>query len=232
MIALQDAHGEISSKRDALQEVTTRLVGVQEEERSRLGRELHDGLGQTWSAMRTRLAIVRRSVHDSATTTPALAELDALVRVAQDELHTAIESLHPVDLARRGLERALRLGPVASLLEDAGIGFDLEYGSDAELPPEAAHGVYRICQEAASNVAKARLARHFGVELRCRREGDMRWLELLVSDDAGALPAHESGSGRGLQSIRDRAQLLGAEYCFDPGDGARRHWLRFAISSP
>lgn len=231
MIALREAYDEVSSHRDALLHVTGRLVGVQEDERNRVGRELHDGLGQTLSAARTRLSIVRRLMHESVPSAPGLAELDALMRVAQDELHTAIESLQPSDIARLGLERALRLGPVASLLNDAGIGFDLAYEVDGDLPPEAAHGVYRICQEAANNAAKAQLARRFGVDLRCRREGENQRVELVVSDDAGELPSRSDGSGRGLQNIRDRAQLLNATYSFDPINGAIRHSLQFAVTT-
>lgn len=216
---------EVQQARSELQAAAGRLVASGEAERQRLARDLHDGLGQSLTALRTRTHLLRRGLCDPFGS-EGLVELDSLATLAQDELRAVLDAVNPVELERLGFARALAHGSIAGMLADSGIAFDCQIMDGLELgPTEAAH-LYRICQEAASNVARAGKARQFGVQL--RREGEALLLEL--SDDGGSIRI-DTGSGQGLQSIRDRATALGADYAFDASTGLPRHRLKLPRSA-
>ncbi|MFA5683367.1 MAG: histidine kinase [Lysobacteraceae bacterium] len=222
---------QVEAEREEVRRVAARLSVAQENERDRIGRDLHDAIGQTLTAARNRLHLARREVIGTSATA-YLDDLRDLLADTHGELRAVIDSLHATDLTRHGLALALREGSIAQMLRDAGIAFDCDIALDAALSDHDATAVYRICQEAATNVVNARRARHFGLRLR-EQESDGRScrVELALSDDGGAI-ASGATPGRGLQNIRDRALSLRAEYRFDPQDGEPRHWLRWQAAIP
>jgi signal transduction histidine kinase len=197
---------------------TDRLLAVQEDERRRFARELHDGVGQTLTALTLTLdaaAAVRGRSESGARLASArrLAE-DALV-----ETHDLAERLRPARLEQIGLAAAVR-----DLGGRVGLPVRVQVGPGAAetglLDPGAAAEVYRIVQEALANAA-----RHSGAPLArvmlATKDGVLR----VVVDDAGQGfdPADVRETGLGLAGMRERAALLGAHLRVEsaPGQGTR-----------
>ena len=192
------------------------------EERTRLSRELHDGLAQDlWLA---KLRVGRLT---------AMPDLGASARKACDDVSAAVDA--GLADARQAV-MALRLGsePTVSLqemldryVEDFGARFGLlaEFECEGELPsltPRAEAELLRIVQEALNNVV--RHADATVVRVRVRASAADARLEIVVADNGqGFDPADVGGSSFGLTSMRERAQVIGGELSIDsrPHDGTR-----------
>jgi two-component system NarL family sensor kinase len=198
---------------------------VQEDERRRLARELHDGLGQTLTALAHQLERLQRTLAESGAGELAVRLTDGieLARLALDESREMSRLLRPPVLDDLGLPAALSW--LARTLEQrTGLRVALSVeGLAADLDPELATLVFRLVQEASTNVL-----RHAGVEsmeVAVRRAGST--LELRVADagrgfDAdAALADRGTASGSGLRGMRDRLELFGGrlEIASAPGRG-------------
>jgi signal transduction histidine kinase len=197
-------------------DVVRRVVEAQELERTRLARELHDETGQALTSMLLAL----KSLDDRIETPEgraAAAELRALVvSTLQDVRRLAVE-LRPAALDDFGLVPALeRLRDTVA--EQGGLTVDLESHLDAErLPAELETALYRIVQEALTNVVKHASAGRVSVTL-SRRE---RAVALVVSDDGRGFEWRESGDGGlGLVGMRERVALLGGRLSIESTEGA------------
>jgi glucose-6-phosphate-specific signal transduction histidine kinase len=228
--ALRSTTDMLSMRTQALRDAANRLASQQEQERRRLGAELHDQLGQDMTAIATRLRLTERRTDDPQLRDD-LRAIGHLVSSAHTHLRDAINHLHPLLLDRFGLARALAVGPVAEMVRARGIDYRcLIRGEIERLPTDMATTLYRICQEAATNGVRhgcgGRI--HFEITLDPARDGAD--LTLRVDDDAGAIELHDEGPGHGLQGIHDRANALGAAYRFDSGAGNPRHWLQVRVT--
>lgn len=216
----------------ALRDVANRLSTRREDESRRLGVELHDQLGQDMTAIATRLRIAERHAENSR----MLRELrivQGMVSTAQDHLREVIDHLHPLALDRFGLARALSGGPVAEMIENAGIEYRCEIVGDVDsLPADAAIALYRICQEAATNAVRHGSGGLVAVRLVVDRRAAPACLVLEISDGAGAIVVPAGRGGHGLQGIRDRAHALGADYRFNTRHGMPRHALYLELDPP
>ena len=199
---------------------------VQEEERRRLARELHDGIGQTLTALKNQLEMTRQ--HLAAEGGPLagdLAESLELASQALEETRELSRLLRPPVLDDLGLEAALGwLG--RTIAKRARIGVEVEVDSGgrvARLEPEIETLVFRVVQEALTNVVK-----HSGAaSARVRLEVGRRRLVLTVSDDGEGLDAEkiladpDDATGVGLRGIHDRAELHGGRFRLRsvPGEG-------------
>jgi len=197
---------------------------VQEEERRRLARELHDGVGQTLTALaleleRTRQKLAREGAPELA---GRVGEGIELARQALDEIRELSRLLRPPVLDDLGLPAALSW-LARSLGERTGLEVALAVdGIDGELDPDLATLVFRLVQEALTNVL-----RHSGAasaEVAVRRTP--RALELRVADagrgfDAAAALADGEAAGSGLRGMRDRLELFGGRLTIasSPGRG-------------
>ena len=219
----------LDEQRSALRQAAGRLVGAQDLERERIGRDLHDAVGQSLTAARTVLRLSRRRLTD-AEGQGRFDELNALLARAQDDLREVIGSLHSVDVARNGLSETMRRGPIAQMAFDAGLEYSCDIDLALPLDAQLASGLYRICQEAATNVVKACRANRLSFSIRSGIDDEGRgWCELRQDDDGGAFVAGFRPR-YGLQNIADRALALGAEYRLSPQSGAPRHWLRAPVT--
>jgi PAS domain S-box-containing protein len=185
-----------------------RIISAQEEERRRIARELHDGIGQTLTA----LAVGLRSVEQALRRETQASRLQRLRQMASDAVREAsliARGLRPSVLDDAGLEEALRQY-VADFRNLYGIAADLhvEDRATGRLPGRVETALYRIVQEAMTNAAKHSAARHVSVLLKNRPPV----AEVIVEDDGcGFELAERSGSARkglGLQGMRERAALL------------------------
>jgi len=192
---------------------------VQEEERRRLARELHDGIGQTLTALKTQLEMILRQAPPGDGSGPRLRDSVELAARALDETRELSRLLRPPVLDDLGLLAALRW-MVRRLEERTGLVVDLEARGveDERLPVDLETLVFRVSQEALNNVLK-----HAGVErAQLSLERDARRLRLRIADrGAGFEPATQaSESIGGLRGMRDRVELQGGRFTLRARPGA------------
>jgi signal transduction histidine kinase len=196
----------------SLQQARERLVTTREEERRRLRRDLHDGLGPTLASLTFKVDAARNLLtHDSAR---ADALLDAVRQQAQQaitDIRRLVYNLRPPALDELGLLSALR--EQAALYQHQGL--EVAFDSPSSLPPLPAAvevAVYRIAQEALTNVARHAQAHHCLLRLAIEAEA----LHLDIRDDGkGIPPAHRMGVG--LHTMHERASELGGSCIITPG---------------
>jgi signal transduction histidine kinase len=199
--------------RDSLQ----RIVTAQESERRRMARELHDETGQALSSILLGLRRLDDSLGEEGRA--QVAELrDLVVETLHDVRRLAVE-LRPKALDDFGLVAALeRL--TDSFGEQTGIAIDFESAlPDGRLSPDVETALYRIVQEALTNVVKHAKARHVSVLL-TRRDGAVA--ALIEDDGTGFDPSAVGDSSFGLVGMRERIELLDGRLRVEsrPGAGA------------
>jgi signal transduction histidine kinase len=199
------AAARASSLAAQLQESREQLVTAREEERRRLRRDLHDGLGPSLGAVVLRIDTAR----NLAATDPA--EADRLLRSARTDVAAAladvrrlVHDLRPPALDDLGLVGAVR--QQAERLLVPGVSAEVVAGAGADdLPAAVEVAAYRIASEALANVARHAAASTCRVELARRPDGA---LVVTVTDDGRGI-APGAPAGVGLASLRERAAELG-----------------------
>ncbi|MEC9362352.1 MAG: sensor histidine kinase [Pseudomonadota bacterium] len=198
---------------------------VQEEERRRLARELHDGIGQTLTALANQLQRILDDARGAGNLGLEHRLADAL-ELTRGSLHDTRELsrlLRPTLLDDLGLDAALNW-LARTLTERTGLQIELRSGLDEQrLHPDVETLVFRITQEALTNVIRHAQARSAQIVL--ERRGDT--LILRVEDDGCGCDvqlladAERAGASGGLRGMRDRAELFGGrvELKSVPGDG-------------
>jgi signal transduction histidine kinase len=182
---------------DELTRARREIVSEREEERDRLRRELHDGLGPSLAAIGLGL---RTLEHDPGRVDSIHALADEVQR-AVAEVRRLCEGLRPPALDELGLSRAL--GESLSRLDRFGPQVTVRIGSLRPLPPAVEVAAYRITMEAATNAVRHSGARRVSVQL--DQEGDD--LRLVVADDGSGLRTPVT-QGMGLSTMRTRAEEL------------------------
>jgi signal transduction histidine kinase len=193
--------------RDALR----RVVDAQELERKRLARELHDETGQALTSIILGLRTVddARSDEERSEALRALREL--VLSTLNDVRQLAVE-LRPQALDDFGLVPALeRLSDTFQQKSGIVVHFEAQLG-EKRLAPEAETALYRIVQEALTNVAKHAGASNVSVLL-TRKDGGV--VAVVEDDGRGLAAGAESGDGLGLVGMRERVQLLGGRLALE-----------------
>jgi len=200
----------VVQSREAEREImalSERLITAQEEERTRLARELHDDLSQQIAALSIGVSNLKRQIPpEQAEAREQSARIQQkLVQVAES-IRRLSHELHPAVLEHSGLGAALRdYCSEFGLLTNIRVACKTE-GSFESVPSAVALCVYRIAQEALQNVAKHARVGEAEVEL-TRRDG---LLFLRVSDRGTGMPANRAGmpASLGLVSIKERTRLV------------------------
>lgn len=227
--ALKATIDMLSTRTRALADAANRLVSQQEEERRRIGSELHDQLGQDMTAIATRLRLVSRTT-DSPQVLDGLRSIDELIATAHTHLRETIQSLHPLVLDRFGLARALSVGPMAELAKEHELDYECTIEGDVDaLPDDVANNLYRICQEVTTNAVRHGCGGRLHVQLHVHHHFTASDVTLRIDDEAGPFDIPEDHAGLGLQSISDRVDAIGGEYWFDAQDGHPRHLLEVRV---
>ncbi len=211
-----------------LQRSRERLVTAREEERRRLRRDLHDGLGAQLAGLTVQTGVLRGLIGRDPAAAEALAgELRGELRVAIADIRRLVHGLRPPALDELGLVGALQRLAGRCGTEGSGLRIDVEVlGELPPLPAAVEVAAYRIVQEALTNVV-----RHAEARTGCVRLGaDGDRLTVEVTDDGAGLPA-EPVPGVGLSSMRERAAETGGSCEVATGpDGGTRVTARLPLS--
>lgn len=202
-----------------------RLVTAQEEERRRISRELHDHMGQYLSTMILRLKTLQLLAAGQEPVRLNLQQLQELTGKLVDEMHHLAWELRPAALDDLGLQTALQ-NYTEKWAMRSGITVDFHAAGfeRRRLPSELETTIYRLVQEALTNVLKHAEARRVSVIVERRREHVL----VIVEDDGKGFDlesgAHPWGAGRGLGllGMKERVALVGGAFNIEsaPGGGA------------
>lgn len=203
---------ELSAREAELSALGARLVQVQEEERARISRDLHDELGQTLTGLRLRLTTLSSVLGEAH---PGNVHLDAALGAVDEGVEQVRHLAHrmrPAALDGLGLSAALR-GHAEQWAANAGVRL-VEALDDAEPPPEHAEVFFRVAQEALTNIARHAGARTVTLTLGPFDDG---W-RLVVEDDGRGLPppAPARRRGLGLVGARERVEQAGGYLDLEP----------------
>jgi two-component system sensor histidine kinase DegS len=213
-----------------LRQQLVQVTAAQEEERQRIARELHDGLGPVLASLNIRLRTARKLLErDHHPVAGELEELAELTQASMRDIRRLIYDLRPAALDELGLAPALR-EYATRYREEQGLEVALALSEGGErLPAPLETALFRIAQEALNNVARHAQARR--VEIGLTR--DRGSVTLRVADDGcGFDPrAPQSGTHLGLWSMRERVEQLGGRFEVESAPG-RGTALRMIVPHP
>lgn len=191
-----------------LRELTSKLLNVQEEERRRVARELHDDLSQRLAVISIDAGTLEMNIEDDTIKQPLRKIKQGLISIAEDT-HSLSRRLHPSILDDLGLIAALQ-SEIENFQRRHDIKVDF-FCSVKSLPlsKQADLAVFRIIQEALRNIAKYSEAANVKINLTIIKEA----LILQIIDDGMGFDVGEAkkSPGLGLQSMMERAKLVGGE---------------------
>jgi signal transduction histidine kinase len=206
-----DFIAEIQSREKAqeeLQDLSTFLQEALESERSHIARELHDELGQSMTALRFDLKWLSENIKATDKFShEKLLSMNELVGQTVDSIRRISEDLRPGMLDDLGLAAAIE-NHVAKFSEQSGIACDLSMShAEFDLDDQVATALFRIIQEALTNVARHSGASHVVIRLQ-KLEGKML---LIIQDNGRGLPLIQQTQKKtyGLLGMRERIKMLG-----------------------
>jgi len=203
---------DLATANQSLRELSARLLQLQDDERRRIARELHDSVGQMLAALTMNLSAVRLDVERLSKTALALADSENLVQEMSSEVRTISHLLHPPLLDEAGLLSALRWY-VEGFAGRSNIQVDLDLPDGFNrLPRESETAIFRVVQECLTNIH-----RHSGspvATIRLRQRDHQVWVE--IEDKGKGIPAEKQNEmacagppGVGIRGMRERLRQLG-----------------------
>lgn len=210
----EDEIGHLAQRLNRMAEQLQNLLHTRQElaamdERNRLARDLHDSVKQQVFATAMQLGAARALIEqDPDSARKHLDEAEQLARQAQTELTAIIRELRPVTLEIKGLAPALK-EQIAEWSRLNKISVEAMISDGCRLPKEIEQTLFRIAQEALSNIVRHSQATNVKVELAY----DPQSVSLTVSDNGKGFDLAEvEGRGIGLRSMRERIEALGGVF--------------------
>jgi signal transduction histidine kinase len=208
--ASQESERMLRKNESDLRKLAGRLIYAQEEERSRLARELHDDLSQRLAAFAIDVGQLEKQLMDQPV--PVREELremqNGIVRISQD-VHSLSRQLHPSILDDLGLIKAAE-SECASFSKREGIEVVFNHENIPRIiPKDVSLSLYRMIQEGLRNISKHACAEHISVSIK----GSDHDVSLSVQDDGIGFDWAEvkENTGLGFSSMRERARLIHGE---------------------
>ena len=203
--------------------LTGRLMQVQDDERRRIARMLHETTAQDLAGLKLHLARLNRTASQlKQADRSALTDSIALAERSMAEIRTLSYLLHPPFLDEMGLLPALRWF-AAGFAERSGINVELDLPQDLERPPlDIETALFRVVQESLTNIH--RHAESNSARIQLRSEGKALWLEIADRGHGIARAALEDimngggGAGVGIAGMRERVEQLGGQLQLESGE--------------
>ena len=198
-----------TERRDSARQALT----VQEAERQRIARELHDEVGQTLTGVMLQIEGLAANIPDPLR--DQLEELRETARHGAEEVRRIARRLRPDALEELGLRSAL--AALSSGFErHARVPVERRLAPDVDVAPEVELVIYRVAQEALTNVARHADATRVTVQLEQNPDATV----LVVSDNGRGLPPGAGHSSQGIRGMRERAMLISGTLSLDSRPGA------------
>jgi len=221
----KDELGQLAQRLNRMAEQLQNLLHTRQklatmEERNRLARDLHDSVKQQVFATAMQLGTARAlMLQDPEAAQEHLDQAEQLARQAQSELTTIIRELRPPTLETKGLALAIK-EQVDDWSRLNKIHAEVRIMDDPILPTDIEQTLFRVTQEALSNIARHSQATRVEVELAC----DPHDVSITISDNGqGFEVTSVEGKGVGLRSMRERMEVLDGDFRMEsnPGQGTR-----------
>jgi len=209
---VRERTADLDTANQNLRELSARLLQLQDDERRRIARELHDSVGQMLVALTMNLSAVRLDVERLSKTAHALADSENLVQEMSSEVRTISHLLHPPLLDEAGLLSALRWY-VEGFVRRSKINVDLDLPDEFErLPRESETAIFRVVQECLTNIH--RHSESSIAKIRLRQRDHVVLVE--IEDKGKGIPpekieemASAGAPGVGIRGMRERLRQLG-----------------------
>jgi PAS domain S-box-containing protein len=218
------AEERLAQSENALRHLSAQLLRAQEDERKRLAQELHDGIGQSISAIKFMIETCMKQIRENpdAEITGRLEMLLPMAQSTVEEVQRIAVDLRPFIIDDLGLVATLRWFLRQFQNTYSGIRLDNRIGlEEQEIPESLKIVIFRITQEALNNVARHSRAKRVHVALRRRKD----LIELLIKDNGvgieedGNASTVNCGKGFGLSSMKERTEFSGGMFRIDTGSG-------------
>jgi signal transduction histidine kinase len=231
-LKVQERTADLDNVNRNLRDLSARLMQLQDDERRRIARELHDSVGQTLAALSMNLTTVRTDIEQLARTAIALNDSEGLVREMVTEVRTISHLLHPPLLDELGLASALRWY-VGGFSQRSNIKVDLDMSEDfVRLPAEMETAIFRVVQECLTNIH-----RHSGspvARIRVReRDG---YCQVEIEDKGKGIPqkkleemASAGTPGVGIRGMQERIRQLGGTIEISSGSSGTAVTVRLPV---
>ncbi len=208
----------------AIEDITERkqmeaeILHTAEAERERIGRDLHDGLGQALPSIGYLVRAVKQSLEDrNAPETEEVTRIARLIEENAKRVHDISRGLFPTEMANGGIAGALR--ELAAYSEELyGLPCHVSGSTALNMTDErVGRQMYRMAQEAVNNAARHSKAKNIWIRL-ARRQGR---IVMTVRNDGRGISRHKTGrnTGMGLRIMRYRADLIGATLKIESAEG-------------
>jgi signal transduction histidine kinase len=209
---VRERTGELDHANHSLRHLTARLLNLQDEERRRIARELHDNAGQALSALAMNLGAVAEDLGQLMKTACVVADSASMVRQMSDDIRTMSYLLHPPLLDEMGLAPALKWY-VEGFAERSKIAVDLECSKDfGRLSREVETAIFRIVQECLINIHRHSASLTAAIQITWSGSH----VRLEIRDNGKGISPEmrhqmESGGtvGVGVRGMRERVRQLG-----------------------
>jgi signal transduction histidine kinase len=202
---LEEANRELEQANTELQRSRESLVSAREEERRRLRRDLHDGVGPQLAALMLELETASDLVSENPEASALIAKLSERAGEIVSDVRRSVHALRPPALDELGLVGALRAGAIH--YSPSGLRVSVENPEElSHLPAAVEVACYRVAQEALVNVVRHARARNCSIRIRLDEEAGA--LSVEVEDDGRGIREHDK-AGVGMISMRERTEELG-----------------------
>lgn len=211
---VKERTAELATANENLRELSARLLQMQDEERRRIARELHDSVGQLLVGLSMNLSTVRSEIERLNKAVVVLNDSEDLVQEMSKEVRTISHLLHPPLLDEAGLSSAIRWY-TDGFVQRSHINVDVDFPNDfARLPRDVETAMFRVVQECLTNIH-----RHSNSQvatIRCRQTEDYVVIEIAdkgkgISQETLCAMATGGMPGVGIRGMRERLQQLGGQ---------------------